>query len=121
MKGFARRVAVSPVLVLALAFTACTSLSRQTDNSGDPPWERADFPADRVVLEVVSRYVQETRGWADCEYDVEERGYRGIYNVAWVIHRDDEWTPTMAGGGGQSFVVEVNRKEVRVERELAFQ
>jgi hypothetical protein len=79
---------------------------------------------DAKAVQMVEGYVDETHKWPKDNYRVELNRRDGDMLTFWVIHKDDATArkgSNVAGGGGESFAVDVDAKSLRVVRELRFQ
>jgi len=75
--------------------------------------------SDRKAAEVIEEYVSKSRSWSRDEYRIEEKGHEGSVVLYWIVHVDDERSPTP--GGGKSFAVHYDPQRQEVAKEWAFQ
>lgn len=73
-----------------------------------------------TCLELIHNYVKKTRGWERSSYVVEDENFGGdgLGFSVWLL---SELSVLRPPGGGESFHVDVDKKCLRVNRELAYQ
>jgi hypothetical protein len=108
--------AIGVSVVAANSVSRCLSAPKE---AASPP-ALAELPADPVLMTIVTRYVEQTRGWTKDQYTVSLRHKEGKLWHFWVYFRDAR-KPGMVGNDGKSFDAVLNIDTRRVEKELKFQ
>ena len=108
--------AVGVSAVAALPASRCLSAPR---DAASPPVP-SKLPADPVLIGIVTKYIEETRGWTKEQYTASLRHKEGKLWHFWVYF-DGARRPGVVGNDGKSFDAILNIDTRRVERELKFQ
>ena len=120
MKGTSRAFFVTSVIGLSVvaAIVASQCLSAAPQETKSPA--STGLPVNPALMDVVTRYIEKTRGWKKDQYAVSLRHKHGKPWHFWVYFNGAR-TPGLVGNDGKSFDAVLNTDTNRIEKELHFQ
>ena len=120
MKSMSRTFFITAVVglfaITAIIASQCLRAAPQETSSP----ASTGFPVNPALMDIVTRYIEKTRGWKKDQYTVSLRHKDGKLWHFWVYFNGAR-TPGMVGNDGKSFDAVLNTDTNRIEKELHFQ
>jgi hypothetical protein len=107
---------IGPCVVAAIIASQCLSAAPQKLKSP----ALTGLPVNPALIDVVTRYIEKTRGWNKDQYTVSLRHKDGKLWHFWVYFNGARM-PGLVGNDGKSFDAVLNTDTNRIEKELHFQ
>ena len=119
MNRKSRMVFVISVIAAAVGVAISASYCFSAPDKAASP-TLTKLPADPALIAIVTKYIEQTRGWSKDQYTVSLRHKDGKLWHFWVYFNGAR-KPGVVGNDGKSFDAVLNIDTNRVEKELHFQ